>query len=280
MDIKTRHLINQAYQHTLGFALLALAGISLSNYLLVEAPNVAPVVLLPDSALAALLLGLGLLGCANARQRLARPALAALLGIALYSLSHDWLALDTGQGQSLLSGFPRMRSTLALLFCLLAIGLLSSQRGRWGRRLSCTLGLAAISLGCASLLAVHLPALSAWRLGFSSSTHSLANLFGLSMGVALLVLNWLPPERERLLGRSTLIGGALGVLLTCSSWYLLSLQHIELNKQQNELLLAKLGDSVERALDARRLLMQRMAERWSIDGQLPKHPKWRVESSS
>jgi diguanylate cyclase (GGDEF)-like protein/PAS domain S-box-containing protein len=278
MDIKTRHLIYQAFLHILAFTILVLSGISLLDYLFWWQPNTAQVVLLPDSALAGLLLGLGLLGCIQKKPRLINLTLSLLLGLALYSLTHNLLSGSPEPGQSLISGYPRMRNSMALLFCLLAAGLLSSQRGSTGKRLNAVLGCLALALAGLSLLSTWLPELGAWRLGFNSSISRPANMFALSMGLALLCLNRLPAERHHLLVRSTILTGALGTLITCSVWYLLTLQNIESNSRQSELLLAKQQNSIISTLDTRLSLIQRTAEHWLVNGHLPTHAQWQQES--
>src|SRR3990167_5379353 len=278
MDIKTHHVIYQAYLHILAFTILALSGISLLDYLFWWQPDAAQVVLLPDSALAGLLLGLGLLGCIQQKPRLANPALSLLLGLALYSLAHNLLSGSPEQGQSLISGYQRMRSSLALLFCLLAIGLLSSQWGSKGRRLNAMLGCAALALAGLSLLSSWLPELDAWRLGYNINVSRPANLFAVSMGLVLLCLTLLPTERQHLLVRSTILTGALGTLITCSVWYLLTLQNIESSSRQSELLLAKQQNSITSSLDTRLALIQRTAEHWAVSGNLPTQAQWQQES--
>src|SRR3990167_8171359 len=278
MDIKTHHVIYQAYLHILAFTILALSGISLLDYLFWWQPDAAQVVLLPDSALAGLLLGLGLLGCIQQKPRLANPALSLLLGLALYSLAHNLLSGSPEQGQSLISGYQRMRSSLALLFCLLAIGLLSSQWVSKGRRLNAMLGCAALALAGLSLLSSCLPELDAWRLGYNINVSRPANLFAVSMGLVLLCLTLLPTERQHLLVRSTILTGALGTLITCSVWYLLTLQNIESSSRQSELLLAKQQNSITSSLDTRLALIQRTAEHWAVSGNLPTQAQWQQES--
>jgi hypothetical protein len=278
MDIKTRHLIYQAFLHILAFTILALSGISLLDYLFWSQPNAAQLVFLPDSALAGLLLGLGLLGCIQQQPRLANPALGLLLGLALYSLTHNLISGSPEHGQSLIGGYQRMRSSMALLFCLLAIGLLSSQWGSKGRRLSAMLGCATLALAGLSLLSSWLPDLDAWRLGYNINVSRPANMFALSMGIALLCLNRLPAERHHLLVRSAILTGALGTLITCSVWYLLTLQNIESASRESELLLTKQQNSITSSLDTRLSLIQRTAEHWAVNGNLPTHAQWQQES--
>ncbi|SFP30878.1 EAL domain-containing protein [Pseudomonas borbori] len=280
MDIETRHVIYQAFLHILAFTILVLSGISLLDYLFWWQPGTARVVLLPDSALAGLLLGLGLLGCTQRQPRLIKLSLSLLLGLALYSLTHNLLSGGPESGQSLLSGYQRMRNPLALLFCLLAIGLLSSQWSASGKRLSHTLGVATLALTGLSLLSYWLPELADWRLGYNASISRPANLFGLSMGLALLCLNRLPAQRNHLLDRNSILTGAFGALITCGVWYQLSLQNIASDTRQSELLLATQQNSIIGTLNNRLSLIQRTAEHWAVNGQLPTHAQWQQESRS
>ena len=278
MDIRTRHMIYQAFLHIQACAMLALGVISLSGYILLPMPSAAQIVLLPDAALAAILLGVGLFGRIYQQPRLARYTLTLLLGVGAYTLSHTFLFPSGEPGYSLLSGFQRMRSPLALAFCLLAIGLLSYRRGSWGKRLGNLTGVAVIVLAGLSLLSTWLPGLGEWRLGYRYNVNSTANLFTLCIGLGLLCLIRLPSNRSHLFDRNSLLTGALGVLLTCGGWYLLHLQGIESNAQQNELLLSKLQGSIASVLNNRSTLLQRTAEHWREEGSLPNEAQWRQES--
>ncbi len=277
MDIRTRHMIYQAFLHIQACAMLALGVISLSGYILLPMPSAAQIVLLPDAALAAILLGVGLFGCIYQQPHLARYALTLLLGVGAYTLIHTFLFPSGEPGYSVLSGFRRMRSPLALAFCLIAIGLLSYRRGSWGKRLGNAIGVAVIALAGLSLLSTWLPNLSEWRLGYKYNINSTANLFTLCIGLGLLCLIRLLPNRGHLFDRNSLLTGALGVLLTCGGWYLLHLQGIESSAQQNDLLLSKLQGSIAGVLNNRSTLLQRTAEHWREEG-LPPEPQWQQES--
>ncbi|MBS7691945.1 hypothetical protein I0D68_03880 [Pseudomonas lalucatii] len=115
MDISLRHVVCLVYLHTLGLAALAISTISLGGYLLADSAYLAHSMLLLDSTLAALLLGVGMLAYANHRQSLLRITAGLLLAIGLYSLLVNALAPDSTQARSLISDAP-MRSSMALVF--------------------------------------------------------------------------------------------------------------------------------------------------------------------
>src|SRR3989338_2537228 len=131
--MKTRHVVIQAYLHTLAFALLIIGGLSLFGYASTAQPSSFSLVLLPDGALAVLFIGLILLAVSRGWRRLGWLSAGLLLSLTLYSLGHNWLAGGADQGLSRISGFLRMRSGLALVLRLLTLGLLASGRGRPGR---------------------------------------------------------------------------------------------------------------------------------------------------
>ena len=278
MDIRTRYMIYQAFLHIQACAILAVGGISLAGYLILPMPSSAQVVLLPDASIAAILLGVGLFGCIYQLPRLAKYSFALLLGVGVYTLI---LALkNTGQQPEylLLNGAERMRAPLSLIFCLLAIGFSSYYWGPWAKRLGTTIALIVLALAGLSLLSTWLPNLNDWRLGFRYHVNSTANLFALCIGLGLLSLTRLPPNRSRLFDRASLLTGALGVLLTCGGWYLLHLQGIESGKQQNELLMSKLQNSISSTMSERSSLLQRTAEHWQEEAALPGDSEWQQES--
>ncbi|MGH8435473.1 MAG: PAS domain S-box protein, partial [Pseudomonas sp.] len=278
--MKTRHIIFQAYLHILAFALLVLGSIGLLDYLLSDDLNRYNMVLLPDSSLVSVLLGIGLLSAARNLHRLRLLAVALLLSICLYTLLHNLLVADPESGRSLISGFLRMHSALAILSSLLALAILSANRGAWGALLSRLLGVAVILVILLSQLTPLWSALGLAPLGFKLETNSIAHLLSLLLGIAVLLLPLLPTHREQLLDRLTLSAGVLGVLITGMSWYVLSQQNIEGASRQSSLLLSKVQLSTERTLSEHLALMRRMAERWESAGQLPGDGLWHQEAGS
>ncbi|MGQ7958332.1 PAS domain S-box protein [Pseudomonas sp. SP16.1] len=278
--MKARHLIVQAYLHCLAFALIAMGVISLVGYLQIEHPTRHATVLLPDSALVSLLLGLVLLASARALRPLNLILAAPLLALALYSLAHNHLAGGADLGTSLVTGFLRVRSSLALIALCITLAFLGSAGGTPGRLLCRGIGLVIILVGLLSQLAIWLPGLDVARLGFKPGTASVANLFSILLGIAALLLPDLPARRERLLDRPSLAAGVIGALLTCLSWYLLSLQSIESLTRQSDLLLSKARLGIERSLGDHVALIQRLVERRQVIGTLPADRLWEQEADS
>ncbi len=278
MGISLRHLISLTYLHALGFASLCIAVISLGGYLLLDSAYLSQSMLLPDGILALLLLGMAVLGYAANRKRLLQASASLLLIVGAYGLLHGWLAPEGDQGLSLISGAPRMRDATALLFGLLAIGLLASRWGLRGRILAGALGLAAIGLGITSHLATTFPGLGDWSLGFNSNVSGSVNLFALCAGLALLCISLSKTKAEPLFNRVTLLTGLLCAFLSCLGWYLLGLQSYAADVRRSELLLEKLSTVLERTNEAQLRSIQQMAARWKVRGSLPTAPLWREET--
>lgn len=274
------HLARQAYLHTVAFALLAMGGIGLGGYLQLGQPNLHTVVLLPDSALAVLLLGLCLLAALHDWRRLCLNATGLLLALGGYSLAHNFWAGGADQGTSLLSGFLRMRSPLALIVMLLALAILASLRGRLAKGFGRAVGLGVVAFGLIEQLAQRLPILETIRLSFKPEATSIASLFALTLGAAVLLLARRREEFEQPLDRPSLGAGALAVLLTCLAWYVLSLQNAESLGRQSEQLLAQARIIVERTLQERQALILRMTERWQAAGTPPSARLWHQEAGS
>lgn len=278
--MKARHLIIQAYLHCLAFALIAMGVISLLGYLQIEHPTRHAIVLLPDSALMSLLLGVLLLATARAPRPL-HPVLAVpLVALALYSLAHNYLAGGADLSSSLVTGFLRIRSSLALATLAITLAMLCSARGALGRRLCRGLGLLIVIVGLLSQLAIWLPGLDMVRLGFKPGTTGVANLFSVALGIAALLLPDLPARRRNLLDRPSLVVGVTGAVLTCLSWYLLSLQSIEALTRQSDLLLSKVQQGIERSLKDHVSLVQRLVERRHVLGASPADRLWEQETGS
>jgi PAS domain S-box-containing protein len=278
--MKTRYLIAEAYLHVLAFALIGIGVAGLLGFSTIEQPTPHKVVLLPDSALMAVLMGGLLLAATHQATRLLGLFATLLGGVVLYTLAHNQLAGGADNGQSWLSGFLRMRSGLALilLVAIPAICLcLGSTLSRRAARLS---GIAGIMFAVWLQSSESLDTWPALRLGFKYSSSHLANLFILTLSIAILLLSRLPAEERGQLDRITLAAGMLGALLTSSAWYLLSVQAIDSLGREADLLLAKVQDATTGELEHHLALMQRLAERWQVLGQLPSPRFWQQETNS
>lgn len=280
MDISLRHVVCQVFFHTLGFATLAISTISFGGYLLADSTYLAHSMLLLDSTLAALLLGAGMLAYANHRQSLLRITAGLLLAVGLYSLLVNALAPDSGQARSLISDAPPMRSAMALVFCLVAAGLLIARCPPLGRRLTCGLGVALVGLAGLSQLATNHPALSGWRLGTSYAAYDAANLFTLCCGLALVCMGVSTPKHTTPFDRVTLAAGLSCAVLSAMVWYLLSLNNLQADVRRSEIMLDELSSTIERTAQVHRQAMLRMAERWRANNELPSDPLWRKETRS
>lgn len=280
MNISLRHMVCQVYLHTLGFATLAISTISLGGYLLADSAYLTHGMLLLDSILAALLLGVGMLAYANQRQTLLRITAGLLLAIGLYSLLVNALAPDSAQARSLISDAPAMRSSMALVFGLVAAGLLIARWQPLGRRLTCGLGVALIGLAGLSQLATDYPALSGWRLGTNYAAYDAANLFTLCLGLALACMGVSAAKNTTPFDRITLATGLSCAVLSSMGWYFLSLNNLQTDVRRSEIMLDKLSSTIERTAQAHSQAMLRMAERWRADNELPSDPLWRKETRS
>ena len=278
--MRTRHLIVEAYLHVLAFAMFGMGAISLLGYLQIDQPTRHNVILLPDSAIMAMLMG-GLILAATRQAMGALKLLAGLLfALCLYSLLHNQLAGGEDMGRSWLSGFLRMRSLLASIMLLATLGLCLSGGPPLARRGAQLSGGLIMLLAVLAQLADSLPALPPLSLGFKYGVTQVANLFTLCLGLAIILLGVRPRAERGLLDRRTLAVGLLASLLACSSWYLLSRQAIQSIDRDSQLLLAKVESASAQDLQQHLALLQRLAERWQSLGSLPPASFWQQEAHS
>lgn len=278
--MKTRYLIAEAYLHVLAFALLGLGLVSLLGFLAFDQPSRHSVVLLPDSALLALLAGALLLAATRRAWRSLLLCAVLLAGLTLYTLVHNHLAGGSDQGQSLVSGFQRIRSGPALVLLATAVAICLGFGPKPARRLAQLIGVTVMLLALLAQLAGQQPSPGLLDLGFKYSAPHVANLFTLLLGLAAVLHSWLPIGQRGQLDRLSQAAGLFGVLLTCAGWYLLSLQAIEALSRESDLLLSKVQAATSRTLDEHQALIQRMSERWQAIGALPSPRLWQQEAGS
>ncbi|WP_051231695.1 PAS domain S-box protein [Stutzerimonas azotifigens] len=272
-----RHLVYQAYLYALAFTLIGMGVVGLAGSLRIQHSALHALVLNPDSMLLSPLLGAALLAAVRHRVRVLRIICAALLAMTLYSILDNALAGHSGD-TSWLSDSLHARSGLALtgLLLTIAIWLVTEQpRIRW---LGQVLGLSAALVDPAAQIMGWTPILES--AGTLSSASSPVGILTVLLAMAVVLLAWLPYKRERELDRQAIVAGAIGTLLTCLSLYLLNLQTIESVSRESELLLEKVQSTVERNVQERLALMQRMAERWQALGALPEPVLWQQEARS
>ena len=277
-SVITRLILIQAYLFMLGCGLVMLGLFAGSDFLLQQAPTLATVILLPDSAVLSALIGILLLTC------LSRPVWLRVLpaaGIAVlcgYTLVHSRIAGGEDQGLSLLSGFLRMRDGLALVMLLPTLALLVPGRaGRWAAR-----GVAAVLLlvSLLQLMAIlGLTSLPFW-VGFKYSTNLMAVLVTGLLGLGMLGYSLLPSGSSLSFTRLGLCLGMLSALAAAIAWHQSSLAHIRYLQANSDLLLDATAQHLERSLQARMMLLQRMGERWELRAALPPADVWLQESGS
>lgn len=275
-----RTLIFQAYLHCLAFALITLGCISLAAFFALAGPVRQDLALLPDSALLSLLAGAALLSATRGLHRFSRLAGLALIALAGYSLAHNVLAGGSNQGVSLVSGYWRVRSELAIVACLFGLAMVLAVLHQGGRWLGQLCGIALIGLALVSQLAVLGAGYGLPRFAFRLESEHIANLLIALLGVAVLMLCTLPDDHRRLLDRRTMTTGVLGALLTCVGWLLLSVHEVaNLNAHSHQLLL-RAQTSIENTLTVRLQLIQRMAERSQSLNGMPPAALWAQEAGS
>ncbi|MGA4532059.1 PAS domain S-box protein [Ectopseudomonas chengduensis] len=278
--MKTRYLIAEAYLHVLAFALLGLGLVSLLGFLAFDQPSRHSVVLLPDSALLALLAGALLLAATRRAWRSLLLCAMLLAGLTLYTIVHNYLAGGSDQGSSLVSGFLRMRSGPALVLLATAVAICLGFGPKPARRLAQLIGVTVLLLALLAQLAGQQLSPGLLDLGFKYSSTHVANLFTLLLGLAAVLHSWLPIGQRGQLDHMSQAAGLFGVLLTCAGWYLLSLQAIEALSRESDLLLSKVQTATSRTLDEQQALIQRMSERWQAIGALPSPRLWQQEAGS
>lgn len=263
----TRVVLIQAYVFMLGCGLVMLGLFAGTDFFLQAEPSLASVLLLPDSALLSIFLGTMMLGSLNRSVwwRLL-PALG-VCALCFYSLLHSWLAGGENQSVSAISGFLRMRDSLAVIMLLPALALMLRGRpGRWAVRLVAAIMLLVALLQFAGMLG--LAAIPFWA-GFKFSANLMAVLMIGMIGLAMLGQSLLIPGTSFALSRLSLALGLAAAFAAGLTWYQLSSNDIHHLQANSERLLDAAEKSMTQHLDVRQRLLQRMGERWEVLGQLP-----------
>ncbi|MFL9812769.1 PAS domain S-box protein [Stutzerimonas sp. VN223-3] len=278
--MKTRYVVYRSYLYVLAFALVSIGVISLVCSLRIQHPVPHAVALNTNSMLLCLFLGVALLAAVRRYIVALRIVAAILLAITLYGLLRNFLTGNTEIDASRFSSFLNMPSTLALTALLLMLGILLAISPPRIRRFGQATGVIAVLLHIIFQTIDWTTTFETSDLGANYWPSSLTSLFTVLLGIAVVLLGWLPHRRERKLDRLAVLAGGIGVLLTCLSWDVLSLKVIESINRESDLLLARMQSTVERNLHDHLALMQRMAERWQVLGQLPSPDFWQQEARS
>lgn len=274
----TRVILIQAYLFMLGCGLVLLGLFAGIDFLLQDAPSLATVLLLPDSAALSILIGTMLLASLVRPVWLRRLPAFGAAALCVYTLLHSHLAGGEDQGVSLLSGFLRMRDGLAAVMVLPALVLLVPGRpGRWAAWL--VAGMLLLVCVLQSLAILGLISFPLW-FGFKFSANLMAVLMTGLLGLGMLGHSLLPAAGSLALTRLGLALGMLSALAAAVAWHQSSLAHIRYLQANSELLLDATEQHLERSLEARMKLLQRMGERWELRDALPLADAWRQESGS
>lgn len=279
--MKAREVVYQSYLYVVAFALLAVGAISLGGHLYAEHSILhAAVVMPPGGMLCFFLLGMTLIAATRRYVAALRANAALLLGLALFSLLHHYLS-NPESHTSWLVDLVRVPGTLIPIVILLTFGILLGLGPKTARRFGQAIGVLVVVLfGLTSQLTGWWSALGFSYLDAMHVSTILPNVLAVLLGIAVIVLGQLPGEHERGVDRLTLTTGAIGVLFTCLSWYLLNLQTIESISRESDLLLTRVQNATERDLRERSVSIRRMAERWQVAGVLPTQALWRDEIKS
>ncbi|MCE9665947.1 EAL domain-containing protein [Halomonas sp. M5N1S17] len=218
-------------------------------------------VLLPDNALAVLMVGLGLLALLLRWSVMHRIAGLILLLHVTYLLGHNILAGGREVGVSWLTGDVRMGSLASAVLMLVALCLLLGVGQRRSRWLWSGVGALLLCISLLALLRLFLPGgEAAWTLNNASSP-LLGTILSLFLGVAMLLMALGVDRPQPRMGRLALAAGLFGVLLSCTAWHLLNWQYQEDKQLHASHLLDNLQFNAEQVMAAQLLLAQRMAER-------------------
>ncbi|MCE8024344.1 putative bifunctional diguanylate cyclase/phosphodiesterase [Billgrantia aerodenitrificans] len=268
MSYKTLDIARSATLHMAAAVFILMGGTGLLTYWL---DIVYPLrgVLLPDNALAVLMVGCGLLALMLRWSLLRRFSAFILLAHVTYLLVHNTLAGGREVGVSWLTGDVRMGSLASAMLLLVALCLLLGVGRRFSRGLWAGVGVLLLSSSLLALLRLFLPGGEiAWTLNNASSP-LLGTVLALLLGISMLCMVASVERPQPRLGRLALACGLFGVLLSCTVWYLLNWQYQENKRLQAGHLLDNLQYNAEQVMAAQLLLAKYMAER--LDGPAVRH---------
>lgn len=259
MPLNTRDLAAETLLLLVSATLLCMGATSLLVGLVLPQVVFGPM-LVPDAALATLLIGVSLLATL-CQWRVVRLASAGgLTALLLYTLLHNLMA--QGVSESWVTGQPRMTSLAAAVLLVVNVclwrGVEGVARQRWWR----AAGIGLLLFGGVVVLQLWRPQASQATL-FTSSPLAVL-VFIVLLGVALLVAGWRQRHERLSPGRLTVVVGLAGVLASSLAWLLLSMHQRSSAELQASYLLDNVQLNAEQAMSERLKLMQRMAER--LDG--------------
>lgn len=259
-------LLTKSYLLMVVAACLTIGGVGLVAPLLITDPGPLGLPLPRESALAALLAGLGLGAHLQGWRALHTGAGIALLTLVGYSLAVNGIHLPAAMAKHH-GGHDHLSIEAALLLAAIATSLLIPSGSRMARRPWRWLGIAMLFLGALSALWMLLGN-SAW-LQFHSTAAWVAVLFTLLFGGAMLLASRLRHTNLNELGGLAVTAGLIGSLLAALAWYGLSLVHNRDLQEIGEAQLDQVESVSQRVLTDRVKTLGRLAERWQLIGRLP-----------
>ena len=268
MPHKTLDIARDTTLYMVAAILILMGGTGLLTYWL-EIVYPLRSVLLPDNALAVLMVGVGLLAHMMRWPVLRRFAAVVLLLHMAYQLVHNLMAGGREVGLSWLTGDVRMGSLASAVLILVSLCLLVGVGRRVARWLWACVGTLLVCLSLLALLRLFLPSGQvAWTL-HNASSPLLGTVLALILGVALLLMAISGDRPQPRMGGLALGAGLFGVLLSCSAWFVLNWHYQEDKQLHASHLLDNLQYNAEQVVSAQLLLAQRMAERLNAPGVWP-----------
>lgn len=279
--MRIRQLIVETYLYVLAFALLAIGLICIGSNIWRGISGVQAGILSYHDAIASMMIGVLLL-CAVCRLRRAIFWFnVVLVGVALYALTYYYLMHASDVARAFLTDLILWSpGTLLIILVASSIAVLFSQSSLPASWLVRSVGAAMMLFAAATNFSSDLPIFDLLNFAFKESPNYVANLFTFLVGGAVLLFTFQDPECEQRLSCAPLMAGMLGATITCGSWYLLSLQAVEVINQRSDLLLSKSQSLLEDSMRARVDLISRLVKRWEALGTLPSEVFWQTEAWS
>ncbi len=259
-------LLTKSYLLMVVAACLTIGTMGLLAPLLITDPGPLGLPLPRETALAALLAGLGLGAHLQGWRGMHTASGAGLLLLVGYSLAVNGIHLPTSVGPTQ-NDSDHLSIEAALLLVAIASCLMIPGSSRLARRPWRWVGTLMLFLGGISVLWMLLGN-SPW-LQFHTTAAWVAVLFTLLFGGAMLLASRLRQTDLRELGPLAVTAGLIGSLLAALAWHELSLIHNRDLRAMGEAQLDQVESVCHQVLTDRVQTLGRLAERWQLIGRLP-----------
>ncbi|XQU09694.1 EAL domain-containing protein [Halomonas sp. LY9] len=257
MDVNNRELALQTGLLMLLTTTVIIGGASLVFGVTPSLPQPQALAILPDSSLVILLSGLGLSAVMANRHRWRKLASVTLLALATYTMLHN--GMSGHSGVSWLSGQPRLPSQATPILVLAAFCLWVGPQGPWQQRVWQVGGGILWVIGSITLAYHAGVGLPAW---LPRASALLPGLLCFSFGLAMIMVSRNIPHLAASLSKSAVVAGIVGVALSMSAWFLISWNQHETIRLEAQHTLSNVTTSIERTLNSRAIVLERLAERW------------------